>query len=269
MNRAFAIALVVALLPLPALHAQDASSAPASGVPAAHPSTITVDAGTVIPLTLVTPIKSKSTRVGETVRARVAFPVTVGTRLAIPEGAFVEGQLVQSTFPKGFKQPKNAPPVSPLKVHFTELIYPNGYTVSLDAALSAAILPRELAPPASGNELDAALSLPNEMKLAEPQQHGPSPAADPFAGLAFVPQQSQPVTNPYAHSGPNPAVFYGPAIAGAVVAAVIVIAAHHHGEPLDSVLYGSGYQFQMTLNAPLLLDRSRVGQSAGNSDDSQ
>jgi len=37
-------------------------------------------------MTLVSPIKSKSTKVGDAVRAVVAFPITVGGQVAIPAG---------------------------------------------------------------------------------------------------------------------------------------------------------------------------------------
>ena len=83
--------LIAALLALSTFASQTAYAA-APQVPAALPEqtpssgqTI-VPAATVIPLTLVSQIKSKSTKVGDAVRAQVAFPITVGTQMAIPAG---------------------------------------------------------------------------------------------------------------------------------------------------------------------------------------
>src|ERR1700761_4618095 len=68
----------------------------AAAVPAAGTGTIDVPAGMKIPLNLVTQIMSKSTKPGDAVRAVVAFPVTVGSRLAIPAGTYVEGRLISA-----------------------------------------------------------------------------------------------------------------------------------------------------------------------------
>ena len=64
-----------------------AQQAPASSTASA----ITVPVGTAIPLTLMNSVKSKSTKPGDMVRAVVAFPVTVGSRLAIPTGTLWKG----------------------------------------------------------------------------------------------------------------------------------------------------------------------------------
>lgn len=222
-------------------------------------ATLVLPSGTVIPLTLVNTIKLKSTPIGGTVRAAVAFPVTLGTHLAIPAGAFVEGELVQSAFPKGYKQPKGVPPVSPLKVHFTELIYPNGYTVALDAQVSFLLLP------SLGDTPD-----PEQLASFDPPTlapaHGPSMLDPTFAPFEAPQQQGPDPTNPFAHAGPNPAVIYGPLIFVATIATVLAITSHHHGEALDSVAFGAGYPFQMTLTAPLTLDRTRIDKEASVAD---
>ena len=88
--------------------------------------TITLPAGTAVPLTLMNPVKSKSTKPGDQVRALVAFPVTVGSRLAIPAGTFAEGTVTQVSA----KPLKNQAPA--LRVHFTRLLFANGYSVVLN-----------------------------------------------------------------------------------------------------------------------------------------
>jgi hypothetical protein len=227
--------------------------------PQTSTTTLILPAGTVVPLTLVNMIKLKSTPIGGMVRATVAFPVTLGTHLAIPAGVFVEGELIQSSFPKGYKQPKGAPPASPLKVHFTKLIYPNGYTVTLDALVSALIIP--LIDNISEQEQLAALDPPNTLSA-----HGPS-MDEPFSAPFDAPQQQNPSpANPFAHAGPNPAVIYGPLIFVAAIATALVIGSHHHGESLDAVAFGAGYPFEMTLTSPLVLDRTRIDKEASVAD---
>ncbi|HEY1808815.1 MAG TPA: hypothetical protein VGG42_09650, partial [Acidobacteriaceae bacterium] len=89
---------------------------------AAGSQSLVVPAGTGIALTLVTPIQSKTTKVGDTVRAVVAFPVTVGAQVAIPAGTYVEG-MVNTVSAHG-------PSVT---IHFTRMLFANGYSVPLDA----------------------------------------------------------------------------------------------------------------------------------------
>ena len=115
---------IAGLLVLSVLASQTAFAA-GPQVPAPAPSgtpaqTITVPAGTVVPLTLVGQIKSKSTKVGDTVRAVVAFPITVGTQVAIPAGTYVEGVVTSLTAQaKTTHQPD-------VQIHFTRLLYANG-----------------------------------------------------------------------------------------------------------------------------------------------
>jgi len=106
-------------------HEQAASQ----GVPEAGTvaPTLTVPPGTVVPMTLVSPIKSKSTKVGDAVRAVVAFPITVGGQVAIPAGTYVEGVVTSLTA----QAKKTRQPV--VEIHFTRLVYANGYTARLDA----------------------------------------------------------------------------------------------------------------------------------------
>lgn len=76
--------------------------------------------GTTIPLELVSLIKSKTSRPGDSVRGVVAFPVTVGTQVAIPAGTYVEGTInsINPGPPHGMGRS--------VKIHFTRLIFSNG-----------------------------------------------------------------------------------------------------------------------------------------------
>ena len=94
--------LTMAQTPLPAApdsSAPAAQVAPATSGQNALPTSqaITVPTGTAVQLTLMSAVKSKSTKAGDKVRAVVAFPVTIGTALAIPAGTFVDGDVLQVT----------------------------------------------------------------------------------------------------------------------------------------------------------------------------
>ncbi|MFO7324393.1 MAG: glycine zipper 2TM domain-containing protein [Pseudomonadota bacterium] len=69
------------------------SSRPASTAPVAR--SVTVPAGTEVPVALVTGLSTKTAKVGQTVEARVASDVLVDGRTAIPAGLTVAGSVVE------------------------------------------------------------------------------------------------------------------------------------------------------------------------------
>jgi len=195
--------------------------------------TITVAQGTTVPLTLVTPIKSKSTKPGDTIRAVVAFPITVGTQQAIPAGTYVEG-VVNSVTPRA---PKTHLPT--VQIHFTHLLFANGYSVPLDAASTEAWvdLPAGATPPA------------NEVADAS--------AGAPYLGEAFA-SQTVPQPAPLPSVGPSAGVVAGATIGGAVGVLALIFGISHHNANTDYVVFDNGWQFQMALQAPLVLDLDRA-----------
>lgn len=199
----------------------------------AEATSLVVPQGTAIPLTLVSQIKSKTTKPGDSVRAVVAFPVTVGTQVAIPAGTYVEG-MVQSV-----AQPAHAAKAT-VAIHFTRLLFANGYGVTLDATNQQSML-RESG--AVGEVADAA-------------GEGPLDGAGFFEG-----QQTMPPP-PLPHVGPPPGPIIGGVLGGVGVLVVIAAIAHHHNGNADFVLFDNGWQFQMTLVSPLTLDASKVAAAA-------
>jgi len=224
---------------------QDAT--PVQSAPVAAPDaggTLTLPADMIVPLTLVSMIKSKAIHLGEPVRAQVAFPVSVGDRVAIPVGTFVEGQLVQTT--SKVKVKKGQPKPQDLIVHFTRMIFANGYTVSLDGTNMAEIVNPEPGP------LLAYGGAP-EMGFAPQSTYPPFPPLPPLPPLPPFPD----------HHGPNPvAISLGVTGAFAVLTAGALLLAHHASksrtENTDSVLFDSGWQFEMTLKSPVVLDAAQV-----------
>jgi hypothetical protein len=221
--------------------APPSQAAPASAgqiAPASSAQAIIVPTGTAVQLTLMSAVKSKSTKAGDTVRAVVAFPVTIGTELAIPAGTFVDGDVLQVTArPKAGQQPS-------FRVHFTRLVFSNGYSVALNGEnTQALVLPLDSSLPANEVAELAPLRLPgSRFAMGEGQQ----------TQLPTLPRV-----------GPNPAVVGG-AIGGGFAALVVLmlVLAHHSVSNTDFLLYDAGWQFQMILDSPLTLDATQVSAAA-------
>lgn len=244
--------LLIAQTPVPAPQiappaAQDSPTptgqiapAPAGqNVPAPASQAITVPTGTTVQLTLMSAVKSKSTKPGDAVRAAVAFPVTLGTQLAIPAGTFAEGVVSQVTArPKRGQQPS-------FRVHFTRLVFSNGYSVALNG------------------ENTEALVLPDSGRAPTVEVAELTPIRLPGARFAMGEGQQQPQLPPLPRLGPNPAVVGGLA-AGGMAALIIgmVVLAHHGANSTDFLLFDAGWQFQMILDSPVTLDAAQVAAAA-------
>ena len=227
--------------PMPATEGAANSSVQALATAGTSSDTITVAPGTMVPLTLINPIQSKSTKPGGTVRAVVAFPVTVGAQVAIPAGTYVEGMVNSVT---ARDRHTHLPTV---QIHFTRLLYANGYSVPLDALNSEAFMIL----PSADSQASA--------EIADAR------AGAPFLGKSFMlagqmsPPPQPPPLPPLPSVGPNPAVVVGAALGGTAAFLVIaLILSHGHGMNSDYLLFDNGWQFQMVLQSPLTLDARRV-----------
>lgn len=90
---------------------------------------LTIPAGTKVLLHLKSPINTKSARVGDDVYCETAFPVTQDNTMAIPARTFVKGKLMR------VERPGRVSGRAELQVHFTTMIFPDGYTVDLPGTL--------------------------------------------------------------------------------------------------------------------------------------
>jgi len=93
------------------------------------PNTVTIPAGTKIPLTLKQGISTKAAREGDAVYAETAFPYVVNNRVLVPGGTYVQGRIVH------VERAGRVKGRAEVLMHFTSLIYPNGYTVMLPGAV--------------------------------------------------------------------------------------------------------------------------------------
>jgi type IV secretion system protein VirB10 len=91
--------------------------------------TLMVPAGTKIPLSLKQAISTKNARQGDPVYAETAFPVAIGGRLVIPAGTYVQGVIDR------VHRPGRVKGKAEILMHFTSLVFPNGYTVVMPAGL--------------------------------------------------------------------------------------------------------------------------------------
>jgi hypothetical protein len=221
---------------------QAAPAAAAAQEPSeAQPQELTIPAGTRVPMTLTSPMYSNATRQGDAVRAVAAFPVTVGKQVAIPAGTYFQGVIdrVVKRGPSGHAQ---------LQMHFTRIVFADGYNVALDGATAEA---RAGDPAGNDRDLSAA---------AVPERQG-----EPRFVLAQfpVPTQPPPTLNPPPHVGPNIGAIAGLTfgIGAAVTVAAVLLGRRHAGD----ILFDTGYQFEMVLSAPLALDAGRVAAAVAGS----
>ena len=100
--------------------------------PVVSPDKVILPVGTKILLVLKNTVSTKNARPGDGVYLETSFPVTQNDRVAIPAGTYVQGvidRVQRSGRVKGKAE---------LLIHFTTLIYPNGYTVHMPGALESA-----------------------------------------------------------------------------------------------------------------------------------
>ncbi len=95
-----------------------------------HPaSKLMIPAGTRIPLSLVQAISTKNARQGDPVYASTSFPVTIAGRMVIPAGTYVQGVIDR------VHRPGRVKGKAEILMHFTSLVFPNGYTVVMPAGV--------------------------------------------------------------------------------------------------------------------------------------
>ena len=212
---------------------QPPANPPQSQPPAApHNQTITIPAGTRIPMTLTDAITTKRSKRGDMVQAVTAFPVSVDGQLAVPSGTYVEGVID--------KVDKRVPSVL---MHFTRMFFSNGYNVSLEAtnSVTQVLTPHDGIPDFSAFDDEYA----PKYELAAQQQ--PMPPTLP------------PLHNP----GPSVGLVTGLTVGVGVAATVAIILLNRHGGAGQSdIIFDTGWQFEMVLQNTLSLDAASVAAAA-------
>lgn len=86
-------------------------------------------AGTRIPIQLRQPISTKDAQPGDPIYAQTSFPIVIDGNMAIPAATWVQG-VVDSV-----KRAGRVKGTAELQFHLTKLIYSNGYTLDIAAAI--------------------------------------------------------------------------------------------------------------------------------------
>jgi type IV secretion system protein VirB10 len=94
--------------------------------------TLTIPAGTRVPLSLKQAISTKNAKDGDPVYAETAFPFVVNDRVVIPAGTYIQGRIER------VQRGGHVKGRAELLIHFTSMIYPNGYTVMLGGSVENA-----------------------------------------------------------------------------------------------------------------------------------
>lgn len=106
------------------------TSIPAAGsAPAKAPLTLTIPAGTRVPLSLKQAISTKTAKEGDSVYAETAFPFAVNDRIVIPAGTYIQGRITH------VQRAGRVKGRAEILMHFTSMIYPSGYTVMLGGSV--------------------------------------------------------------------------------------------------------------------------------------
>ncbi|MGB7848763.1 MAG: hypothetical protein WBL63_24340 [Candidatus Acidiferrum sp.] len=83
-------------------------------------------------MAMIGPVWSRTVKAGDNVYATTSFPVAIDNQMAIPPGTYVEGTIDAAT------KPTRKTNSAEFLMHFTKLIFANGYTVQLPESPSAA-----------------------------------------------------------------------------------------------------------------------------------
>lgn len=227
--------ILFALILLPALAlAQQSSLKPSSPTltqgPHADANTVTIPAGTKIPIALKNTISTKANHEGDPIYAQTTFPVVVNDRIIIPEGTYVQGKI-SSIKPAGHIKGR-----AEVLIHFTSMIYPSGYTVLLPGSIDNA--------PGVDN---------GKVKDKEGTIQGDSNKGKTAATIA-APAAEGTLTGAVIHGGEGALI--GAGIGGAVGTA---IAALSHG---NEVKMGPGTTLEVVLQRDVSVDSTRISHVA-------
>jgi hypothetical protein len=109
------------------------AAAPAQAAPAqpvvASSHTLTIPAGTRVPLALKQAISTKTAKEGDPVYCETTFPFVVDDRIVIPAGTYIQGKITR------IQRAGRVKGRAELLMHFTSMIYPSGYTVMLPGSV--------------------------------------------------------------------------------------------------------------------------------------
>jgi len=112
---------------------QTSAPAPVASPPPAAPARtgsaekVRIPAGTRVAVVLENGISTRGAKAGDSVYFHTSFPITQNNRVVIPVGSYLRGELIES------KRPGKIKGRGEFRMRLDTLIFPNGYTVDLNA----------------------------------------------------------------------------------------------------------------------------------------
>jgi hypothetical protein len=114
--------------PEQAAPAQPAPTAPVPDSTAkSNPKNYIVPSGTRLPLILHNAVTTRNAKPGDPVYLETLFPVVIDSRILIPAGSYVQGDITEA------KRPGRGKGVGEIRVRLNSMILPNGYVVDFNA----------------------------------------------------------------------------------------------------------------------------------------
>jgi type IV secretion system protein VirB10 len=134
-----ALLALAAAAPLPAQQDPGPQPSPPPAVEPAPPPAasktaeeITIPAGTKLLLTLESGISTRTAKKSDSVYFQTSFPITQNNRIVIPVGSYLRGEILET------KRAGRLKGRAEIRLRFDTLIFPNGYTIDLNASPSSA-----------------------------------------------------------------------------------------------------------------------------------
>src|SRR6266851_1600073 len=107
---------------------QLAPASPASDpAPKGAPERYVVPSGTRLPLILHNAVTTRNAKPGDPVYLETLFPVVVDSRILIPAGSYVQGEILEA------RRPGKVKGTGEIRVRLNSMILPNGYAVDFNA----------------------------------------------------------------------------------------------------------------------------------------
>ncbi len=100
---------------------------PAHAAQAASGKFITLPSGTRVAVVLENGISTRSAKPGDSVYLRTSFPITLNNQIVVPVGSYLRGELLDT------KRPGRVQGRGEFRIKLDTLIFPNGYTVNMNA----------------------------------------------------------------------------------------------------------------------------------------
>ena len=195
-----------------------------SGQPQPQPanSASMLPPGTKLPLGLLRPLRVKA---GRDVYLQITFPVTVGSQMLIPPGAYVQG-VVEKVIKKSRRSLQFA-------ISSANLIFSNGYTVPISGTVTVGTTNAALTSPQSGSSSGQPVPALTAVGSVTPPPLPPLPPLPSFNAMRNA--------------------MIGVGVAAAVGTTVLIVLAHNADPEIEV-----GTPLEIILPAPVYLDPARV-----------